>query len=164
MYFCSKYGYDYGFSGSETESYDEDLQTQPFDTNKQKTIKSKMRKGDTNIIIVKFDDLNLASELSKKCDRKPISCSNCGAILSLYRKKSIKYNKKDSNKLIIWTCDFCYKQNDISQLVDNLDDIPNYEDVSFLCEPNSSETNDDQKCINTKYFDDSYLIFCIDIR
>ena len=106
----------------------------------------------------------MASELSKKCDRKPISCSNCGAILSLYRKKSIKYNKKDSNKLIIWTCDFCYKQNDISQLVDNLDDIPNYEDVSFLCEPNLSDTNDDQRCINTKYFDDSYLIFCIDIR
>jgi hypothetical protein len=157
MFFCSKYGYDYGFNGSDMESFDDESDN-PYTPNK---LKRKMRKGDTNIILVKFDDLKLVAEFSNKCDRKPIYCSHCKAVLSLYRKKSITFNKENS---IIWTCDFCYEKNNIDSFINNLNDIPNYEDVCFAGEVNLIETNDSQINTSIKYFDDSYLIFCIDVR
>ena len=53
MEFCSKYGYNYGFQGSDEEDMIDEQQIKQ---------KKKVRKTDSNIIAVKFDELTISNE------------------------------------------------------------------------------------------------------
>jgi hypothetical protein len=138
MEFCSKYGYDYGDKGSDEEEYYEDDR------------KKKIRQVNTNIIAVKFDKL-IAMNLCFAGE--PKSCQKCGAIISyLSGDNIIKHEDK-----LIWTCEFCMNLNDITSLVDDLNEIPKEEDVTFLLklpienpteDTNIKEVSDNDRNIN----------------
>jgi hypothetical protein len=154
MEFCSKYGYNYGFSGSDSEEYsDEDEKT------KQKVTK-KTRKADTNIIAVKFDQLVAPNE---RFAGEPKCCKQCGAMMSfLSEKNTLKENGK-----LIWTCEFCSDINDMTNLIDDMNEIPKKDDVTFMLElpkpKPTDEAKNERKSDKEVSGDDSYLAFCIDV-
>jgi len=154
MEFCSKYGYNYGFEGSDSEEYsDEDEKT------KQKVTK-KTRKADTNIIAVKFDQLVAANE---RFAGEPKCCKQCGAMMSfLSEKNTLKENEK-----LIWTCEFCSELNDMTYFIDDMNEIPKKDDVTFMLElpkpKPSGEAKKEKKSDEEVSGDDSYLAFCIDV-
>ena len=76
MEFCSKYGYNYGFEGSDSEEYEE------TDEKTKNKVTKKTRKADTNIIAVKFDKLVASNEMFAG---EPKYCKKCEAIVSVLR-------------------------------------------------------------------------------
>ena len=152
MEFCSKYGYDYGFEGSDEDEMEE------FDSQEKKNVKKSVRKADSNIIAVKFD--SLANETFAG---EPKKCTHCQAIVSLHSLANIK---SDSNNKLIWTCEFCETINDLSlQMTQSLDEIPKIDDVTYLIEPAAQNeplevAESDSK---VKSNDNNYLTYCIDI-
>jgi hypothetical protein len=153
MEFCSKYGYNYGFDGSDSESVSDE------ETSTKKKVTRKIRKADSNIIAVKFDQLVMPNEMFAG---DPIKCQRCEAIMSKFSKASMKKEAK-----LIWTCDFCFQENDLSSKIKSLDEIPNQDDVTFLLEPAPVKTDEqktsggaDAKAVSA---DNSYFTFCIDV-
>lgn len=149
MEFCSKYGYDYGFQGSDEETIEDEEKLTKLKVNR------KVRKIDTNIIACKFDRLVLSNN-SFAGDF--VSCKQCKAIVTGLSKKSI--NEKD----LIWVCEYCFESNDLSKLIKNLDELPNDDDVTFLLEPATSGASTISSVdTNTQPLDSNYLTFCIDV-
>ena len=152
MEFCSKYGYNYGFEGSDSEEYSD------VDENTKKKITRKTRKADTNIIAVKFDKLVASNEMFAG---EPKSCKSCSAIMSLLSHNNVV---KENGKMI-WTCEFCEESNDLTKRVDDMNEIPKKDDVTFMLElPKKKETIEDNSDKNKNVSsDNSYLCFCIDV-
>jgi hypothetical protein len=150
MEFCSKYGYNYGFDGSDEEDY--------FDEEERQNRTKKVRKGDTNIIAVKFDRLVQPNE---RFAGEPKGCKQCGAMLSFLSEKNVL---KDEEKLI-WTCEFCSEINDMTNLIDDMNEIPKKDDVTYLLElPKPKPKENNEPIIEGEVSsDDSYLSFCIDV-
>jgi RNase P subunit RPR2 len=158
MDFCSKYGYHYGFDGSDSESMsDEEVEEKQASSEPVAKRTKKIRKADANIIAVKFDQLVLPNEMFAG---DPIKCKTCEAVMSKYSKANIE----TSDDKTVWTCEFCFEENDLSKMLKNLDEIPNHDDVTFLLEPAAAKT-DEPKTSNAKNAssDDSYFTFCIDV-
>jgi len=153
MEFCSKYGYDYGFDGSDSESVEEEDQVI-----KSKVTK-KVRKVDSNVIAVKFDELVNSNETFAG---EPKRCKTCQAIVSPISLPNIK----QKNNKFIWECEFCETVNDLSeQMLQNLDEIPKNDDVTYLIEPapEREEAAKESKAKKIESTDDKYLNYCIDI-
>ncbi|CAF0858803.1 unnamed protein product [Brachionus calyciflorus] len=144
MEFCSKFAYDYGFSGSDSEDIEEE--------NKITNLK-KVRKADTNIISVAFDKLTATSQMFAG---EPKKCKNCEAIMTKTSRDNLSADKN------IWICEFCFEQNSVK--LTNLDEVPNEDDVTFLIEP-APEKPTESKLSNEENTsgDDKYLIYCVDI-
>ncbi|CAF0867913.1 unnamed protein product [Brachionus calyciflorus] len=139
MQFCSKYAYDYGFEGSDEEDVEDEHKV---------TTSSKIRKADTNIISVNFDEL-ISTNLMFAGE--PIQCRKCQAIMNKTSQNNLSKDRK------IWTCEFCYENNTVD--LDTLEQFPSEEDVTFLLEPAPQTSHED---VNN-FTDDKYLIYCIDI-
>lgn len=137
MEFCSKYGYNYGFDGSDEELLsDEDELT-------HERVTRTLRKADTNVIALKLDSL---LEPFKIVKQKPISCSKCTAYLSPLSQTNIKEST--------WECEYCNELNDISGQYQFLNEFITDDDITFSEESTSLEIKSHQ---------DSNLIFCIDV-
>lgn len=155
MDFCSKYGYDYGFEGSDSDEVsDDELKNESSSNNAGKKVK-KLRKADSNLIAVKFEQLVSSNRMFAG---DPIRCNSCGAIMSNVSKKSISADSKT------WTCEFCYESTDISAF--STDQIPSEDDVTFLIEPapiveTQSGSKDDENTV--KSMNNTNLTYCIDI-
>ncbi len=158
MNFCSKYGYDYGFEGSETESLDESEfeminHLNGLDRTKQKleSTKKRIRKADTNIISVKFDELKLNRSFNENI-QQITKCENCTAVFTWLSESKIVDDH------ILWECEYCDKKNFLPVKDEN-----NNTNGSSSCNGNvsSAQKSDD---VSSTCFDDSYLIFCIDVR
>ena len=135
MEFCSRYGYDYGFQGSDEEEIsDEEGDTQI------KTTK-RFRRADSNIVAVKFDSLTKPKEMRTE---NTISCGKCTAFVSSISKKDIK----ELVGSVEWTCEFCGELNIVKLAVSQ---IPMFADVTYLLEPVVASNNV------------SYLTFCLDL-
>ena len=93
MQFCSKYGYDYGFQGSDEEDMNEDLNEKE---------QKKVRKTDSNIIAVKFDELTISNETFAGETKH---CSQCLAILNKHSLSNI--TTESVTNILIWKCEFC---------------------------------------------------------
>ena len=152
MEFCSKYGYDYGFEGSE----EEDISDEEGETNQKVT--KRYRKADSNIMAVKFDQLVVSNEMFAG---EPIACTKCSAFMSSISKKNIEI-KKDNK--YTWTCEFCSEQNEVVLFNSSFDQIPNVDDVTYLLEaaPELNEEKNTTKS-NSDTSSDEYFTFCIDI-
>ena len=154
MDFCSKYGYNYGFEGSDSEEYSDEEETV------QARRKKKVRKADTNIIAVKFDRLVAANEMFAG---EPKSCKHCGAFMSYLSPNNVV---KEDEKLI-WKCEFCEQSNDMTLVIDDINEVPKKDDVTFMLElPKPKEehvASAEDIAINEVSNDDSFLSFCIDI-
>ena len=150
MEFCSKYGYNYGNSGSDLEEVDEE------ETVNNKIIKKKVRKADSNIVKVKFDHLTLSNETFPG---EPIKCNNCEAIMTLNSRRNLKSEKSNH----IWNCEYCYHENDITKRILSLDEVPTKDNVTFLLEPAPVKPIDVETPSKAKSLDDSFLTYCIDI-
>jgi len=180
MEFCSKYGYDYGFSGSDSEELSDDepmpsktstsafadganKKSEPQNESKNKSVSKKVRKADSNIIAVKFDELVHSNETFAG---EPKRCTHCTAIVSASSKA---YITQVDNKFI-WNCEFCATSNDLShQMMQSLNEVPSQDDVTFLIEPAPPAPALDQPEEATSgqsratSLDDKYLTYCIDI-
>jgi hypothetical protein len=157
MDFCSKYGYDYGFEGSDSDEVsDDELKNESFSSSSNKGGKKvkKLRKADSNLIAVKFDQLVSSNRMFAG---DPIRCKSCGAIMSNVSKKSISADSKT------WKCEFCYESIDISAF--STDQIPSEDDVTFLIEPAPIvETQTGSADENTvRSMNNTNLTYCIDI-
>ncbi|CAF1031332.1 unnamed protein product [Brachionus calyciflorus] len=139
MQFCSKYAYDYGFDGSDEEYVQDEHKI---------TTCSKIRKPDTNIISINFDELISNNIL---VSGPPIQCRKCQAIMSKTSGDNLSSDKK------IWTCEFCLEQNSLDSTT--LDHLPSEEDVTFLLEQAPQTSLGDTENLSN----DKYLIYCIDI-
>jgi hypothetical protein len=148
MQFCSKYGYDYGFQGSDEEDMNEDLNEKE---------QKKVRKTDSNIIAVKFDELTISNETFAGETKH---CSQCLAILNKHSLSNI--TTESVTNILIWKCEFCDHINKLAST--NINEIPKQEDVTYLIEP-APPTNE-PLLANTKDIkstDDNFLTYCIDI-
>lgn len=158
MDFCSKYGYDYGFEGSDSEEISDDEVKREEEakgsSGSSKKAMKRVRKADSNLIAVKFDQL---VSTNKMFAGDAVHCKSCGAILTEASKKSINADEKT------WTCEYCYEKNDVSRVV--LDQIPTQDDVTFLIEPapvvDKKDESSDENVV--KSLDENYLTYCIDI-
>lgn len=164
MDFCSKYGYDYGFEGSDSDEVSDDelknessllssLSSSSSSNKGGKKVK-KLRKADSNLISVKFDQLVSSNRMFAG---DPIRCNSCGAIMSNVSKKSISADSKT------WKCEFCYETTDISAF--STDQIPSEDDVTFLIEPapivEAQSGSADENTV--KSMNSTNLTYCIDI-
>jgi hypothetical protein len=153
MQFCSKYGYDYGFQGSDEEDMNEDLNEKE---------QKKVRKTDSNIIAVKFDELTISNETFAGETKH---CSQCSAILSMHSLSNI--TTESVTNILIWKCEFCDHINKLEST--NINEIPKQEDVTYLIEPAPpvpTTTTNEPTLVNTKDIkstDDNFLTYCIDI-
>lgn len=138
MEFCSKFGYDYGYDGSSSEELELD-----------ETIKTKIRKADTNIVSISFDKLINTSEMFAG---EPIRCQKCEAIMSQLSRAHVKYSEK------IWYCEFCLEPNELS--ISDFDQIPDDMDTKFLLESAPGQSNNSKKIFPEN---NTYLLYCIDI-
>ena len=155
MDFCSKFGYNYGFDGSDSEEYSDEEERD------QAKRKKKVRKADTNIIAVKFDKLIATNEMAAG---EPKSCKNCGAFMSYLSPNNVV---RDEEKFI-WKCEFCEQSNDMTNIIDDLNEIPKKDDVTFMLElPKPKEEKNvasvEDITIKEVSNDDSFISFCIDI-
>jgi hypothetical protein len=161
MEFASKFAYDYGYQGSDNESFssgsdvdNSKANSSPKVKKEKRKTKIRIRKADSNIIAVKFNQLVMPNEMFAG---EPIKCKNCQAIMTKLSKKSV--NDK------IWTCEFCATKNVLSN-VTNDQEIPDHDDVTFLLEPAppvKESTKGDQKAPNKDNLDSNYLMYCVDI-
>lgn len=154
MEFCSKYGYDYGFDGSD----EEEMNDFKYETNT--STKKQVRKADSNVIAAKFDELVKPNETFAGSF---FNCSKCKAIASSHSLSNIT---KTNDEKFIWTCEYCSNLSDLSEkFMQSLDEIPDKDDVTFLIEP-AREEIDEEITKNTneiKSLNDNYLTYCIDI-
>jgi hypothetical protein len=128
MEFCSKYGYDYGFHGSDEEEIEDE------DTLTKLKVNRKVRKVDSNIIACKFDRLVLPND---QFAGDFVTCQRCQAVLTGLSKKT-SVNKET----LVWECDFCGETNDLKSKIKSVDELPNQNDVTFLLESSPAiETN-----------------------
>jgi hypothetical protein len=154
MEFCSKYGYDYGFQGSDEEDLDDEMQ-------QEKEQKKKVRKADSNIIAVKFDELTVSNETFPGEIKR---CSHCSAIPNCHSLASNITTDHESANNLIWKCEFCDHINKLEST--NINEISKQEDVTYLVEPAltvppNTESSESSKDI--KSTDDNFLTYCIDI-
>ena len=157
MDFCSKYGYDYGFEGSDSDEVsDDEMKNESSSSSSNNAAKrvKKLRKADSNLIAVKFDQLVSSNRMFAG---DPIRCKSCGAIMSNVSKKSISADSKT------WKCEFCYESTDISAF--STDQIPSEDDVTFLIEPapivEAQSGSADENTV--KSMNNTNLTYCIDI-
>ena len=159
MEFCSKYGLDYGASGSDEEF----INDRDERTNQQ--VKKRVRKADSNIIAVKFDRLTIGQH-QMDIGRRRKQCSDCDAIAM--GDKNV--TRSESGKLVKWTCEFCYEENSISE--EELLPSECSEDVTFLLEKGPKNDNkkedastpgvESNKSSSSSNNAVGYLTFCID--
>jgi Mg-chelatase subunit ChlD len=147
MEFCSRYGYDYGQSGSDEEEMDD------FDSLTNDLIKKKVRKADSNIISFKFDDLVNKTPSDSSAI---IKCSKCNAIFSRF--SGFKSKSQVSAKIddYFWPCEYCSTVNNFSIEFKNLNNLILKDDVTYLIEGEKKQKND----LNPS--NDTYLTYCID--
>ena len=151
MEFCSKYGYNYGFEGSDSDEY--------FDQEETLTENSKkrVRKADTNIIAFKFDEIVTSNKMFAG---EPKPCNHCGACMSYLSDRNVVKEKQS----IIWKCEFCEKSNEMTNIVDDMNEIPKNDDVTFLLEtPKVKNELDKAEASIEPSKDDSIFSFCIDV-
>ena len=153
MEFCSKYGYDYGRNGSDSEEIsDEEAETENKTTRR-------IRQADSNIIAVKFDQLAKPNEMYQS---KPIVCTECSAFLSLLSTTA----KKDNDKTE-WKCEFCEAINTLDTFNEN--ELPKKDDVTYQLEAAPEKTDEakaienELKAISVVSTDDNYFTLCMDI-
>ncbi len=146
--------YDYGFQGSDEEDMNEDLNEKE---------QKKVRKTDSNIIAVKFDELTISNETFAGETKH---CSQCSAILSMHSLSNI--TTESATNILIWKCEFCDHINKLEST--NINEIPKQEDVTYLIEPAppvpTTTTTNEPTLVNTKDIkstDDTFLTYCIDI-
>ena len=139
MEFCSKYGYDYGFEGSDNEEISDEEEST------KKIVKRKVRKADSNIIAVKFDQLVMTNEMFAG---EPVKCKKCEAIMTSVSRENVKLDEASQNK--IWTCEFCFEINDISKLISSIDEIPKDDDTTFLLEAAPVNVNEPKTTTENK--------------
>jgi Mg-chelatase subunit ChlD len=160
MEFASKYGYDYGHQGSDEE--DDDVNNNNNNNNVNPAgqpgasrRRTQLRKADSNIIAVKFDQLILPNEMFAG---EPIKCGGCGAFMTAYSKKRLIETTK------VWPCEFCAHANDLLGSLGSLEEIPNFDDVTFLIEAAPQKPATDAAA-ETKQgsLDSNYLTYCVDI-
>jgi len=150
MEFCSKYGYDYGFDGSDEEEMND------FNYETNTSTRKQVRKADSNIIAAKFDELVKSNETFAGSF---FDCSKCKAIVSSHSLSNIT---KTNDEKFIWTCEYCSNLNDLSEkFMQSLDEIPDKDDVTFLIEPARDEISN--KTNEIKSLNDNHLTYCIDI-
>ncbi len=150
MEFCSKYGYDYGFDGSDEEEMND------FNYETNTSTRKQVRKADSNIIAAKFDELVKSNETFAGSF---FDCSKCKAIVSSHSLSNIT---KTNDEKFIWTCEYCSNLNDLSEkFMQSLDEIPDKDDVTFLIEPARHEISN--KTNEIKSLNDNHLTYCIDI-
>ena len=140
MEFCSKYGYNYGFHGSDSEELlDEEI-------NSNGKTKKNFRKADSNIIAFKFDKLDKPNGFSFA---KPYICKECSAIMSLLSKV-----EKEDNQ-IEWKCEFCEAINNFNFESNIFVDFGerSQDDITYFL-------NEIEKVRNNA---NTYFIFCIDV-
>lgn len=140
MHFCSEYGYDYGYDGSSSEE---------FEPEPNRTAQTKIRKADTNIVCISFDNLISTNQMLAG---EPIKCRNCEAIMNPISRENVVMEN-------IWNCEFCSELNYLNNF--DLDQIPNETDTNFLIESESKTENK----INSESIQNhqKYLFYCIDI-
>jgi len=148
MQFCSEYGYDYGFNGSDEEDFEDAYQA----------TKKKIRKLDTNIISVTFDQLLNPNEMFAG---EPKMCKKCAAVMSHL---SAAHVTNEGEKKI-WTCEFCNEENDVTNILDDTNELPTKDDVTFLIDVPATLKSEDKKSCDMKpnSNDDSYITFTLDI-
>lgn len=149
MEFCSKYGYDYGFKGSDSE----EISDEEGDT--QVKTKRRFRRADPNIIAVKFDTLVKPNQMQAG---EPIVCKSCEAFMSMKSSANITNS--------IWTCEFCAEPNPVPFYDAN--QLPKQDDVTYLLEaaapkPEATAAKTAEKRAAVKSIDNNYLTFCTDI-
>lgn len=149
MEFCSKYGYDYGFKGSDSE----EISDEEGDT--QVKTKRRFRRADPNIIAVKFDTLVKPNQMQAG---EPIVCKSCEAFMSMKSSANITNS--------IWTCEFCAEPNPVPFYDAN--QLPKQEDITYLLEaaapkPEATAAETAEKLAAVKSTDNNYLTFCTDI-
>jgi hypothetical protein len=167
MEFCSKFGYNYGFNRSDSESLSDEEDNERGLTLNIAKKRRRIRKADFNIINVRFDKLTQSNETYAG---EPIKCGKCDAIMTSmqsYLKTSndgkTKSNSKSKKK--IWQCEFCSYENDVSRLLDHFEDLPDKEDVTFLLEPAPVKPTSatDQALVKEDPTKSNMLTFAIDI-
>jgi hypothetical protein len=152
MDFCSEYGYNYGFEGSDVEDTFEN------GTPTSGKVRFQIRKADTNIICIKFDDLILPVDMSHK---EIVACKRCGAVISNISEKNIE-NIFDK---LLWQCEFCFEENDVTEKLKDVSKLPKNETVTYLVE---SKTGDEAirnmlPNLEEDFKNANYLVFCIDV-
>ncbi|CAF1064942.1 unnamed protein product [Adineta ricciae] len=167
MDFGSKYVYKYEHSSDESISDDEDdrMIVQPpaapslaltSDSKEAGAAaaaishakrKKRLRKADTNVLNVKFNQLLQPGEMHAG---DPVYCADCHAIASHLSKV-----RTEENQDATWQCEFCSKSNtvDIEQT-----DLPKKEDATYLISPAPVVHGSDMTGV-----DDSIVIFVVDI-
>lgn len=155
MDFCSKYGLNYGFEGSDSEEISDEEETMKQTSAVKAKVTKKVRKADSNVIAVKFDEL---VSTNKMFAGEPIRCKSCEAMMSETSRARISEDGKT------WMCEFCYVVNDISGYA--REQVPNQNDVTFLIEAapkKEKDSSSEPASVAVKSTDDNYLVYCIDI-
>ncbi|UJR20810.1 hypothetical protein I4U23_023922 [Adineta vaga] len=109
--------------------------------------KKRLRKADTNVLNVKFNQLLQPGEMHAG---DPVYCEECRAIGS-----HLSQIQTEENQEAKWKCEFCSKSNtvDIEQT-----DLPKKEDATYLISPAPVVHGSDMTGV-----DDSIVIFVVDI-
>ena len=143
MEFFSKFGYNYGFEGSDEEDF----------TEENKSTKRKIRKADSNFLSVKID--KLIDSKNEPTSIKAIKCNSCSAFLTNISKQSIK----EEINAKIWTCEFCSEPN----IITNYDDrIVLNNDVTYLLEPAVKKEEKPADGSGIVSLNNNYFTLCID--
>lgn len=143
MEFCSNFGYDYGYAGSDEEGDESGAIG-------GKKAGRRFRKADTNVVSIKFNELLQTNEMFAG---EPIKCRNCEAVMTNYERKNYLAQTR------VWKCGFCFNENDLSSVVE--DQIPKQDDVTFLLEAAPKKTTNTVEASTS--LDDNFLTYCIDI-
>jgi len=151
MEFCSKYGYDYGFDGSDSDEYEEEGRYS------RDLIHKSIRKADVNIIAAKFDQLVKPNEMFAG---EPKKCKTCTAVMSHLSAANIK----NENEKKTWTCEFCNEENDVTTILDDINELPTKDDVTFLIDVPATIKEEEPKAeLNNISSDNKYMTFALDI-
>lgn len=154
MEFCSQYGYNYGFEGSENEELSDDDSVSDSDGTHAKF---KIRKADTNILAVKFDDLILSVDMLNYI---PIACKLCGAYMSHLSDKSIE----KIFDTVLWICEFCSSTNDVTTQYKDSESLMKLKDVTYLLETKAVNNSvNETDYLQNGIINANYLLFCIDV-
>jgi len=121
MQFCSEYGYDYGFNGSDEEDFEDADQA----------TKKKIRKLDTNIISVTLDQL---LNPNKMFAGEQKMCKKCAAVMS--HLSAAHFTNEGEKKM--WTCEFCNEENDVTNILDDNNELPMTLPFLLMCQRHSN--------------------------
>ena len=147
---CSaEFDRDMEMDNSDDKSVDEDPapMNQNKEKDKEKNGKIYNKEIDTNVCLIKYDELEKESENNVL---RLYQCEKCQAYLNKYS------NLIPSNDKYNWTCEFCSHEN--KDLIINKVDLPLNDTIENCIAPNANN-----KVIKKPEKDDSSLIFCFDI-